>query len=158
MTIHFYYDFKQDLIEKLKEDYEEELKERKERLRKQKQLDEAEQKILSYFTTIKNGLNEVFEVSDGFVDYKEGGDYIVKFALGKNSLKFIRKENSIEISEKFYIKEADIVESKILANIVPGKKKCLLKKVGELHTGNHFDTNTINFYMRQVFSQYTENK
>ncbi len=154
MTVHFFYNFKEELIERIKEDYNNELVKRKENIRQQKQLDDAEKIILDYFKVVKNALNEIFEVSNGKIKYEENTDFISKFTIGKNSLRFLRKEKSIQVKVELYIKEADIVESKILGNIIIGSKVAMVKEVGKLHTGSHFDENTINYYMRVAFGDY----
>jgi hypothetical protein len=158
MTVHFFYNFKEDLIEKIKSDYEDELIKRKENMREQKQLDDAGKIILDYFKIIRNALSEIIEVSNGKIKYEESAGYLVKFTIGKNSLRFLRKEKSIQVKVELYIKEADIVESKILGNIVIGTKVAMVKEIGKLHTGSHFDENTINYYMRIAFGDFTNFK
>lgn len=156
MTVHFFYNFREELVNKIKEEYEDELEKRKKYLREQTQLDEAEKIILDYFKPLKNGLNEVFEVSDGEICYDEGDDFIAKFRIKDNSIKFSRKEKSIEVKAKYYIEDPDIVESRILGHIVVGDKRCMVKEVGKIHTGSHFDENTINYYLRNVFEDYLQ--
>jgi len=154
MTVHFFYSFKDELIHKIKEDYEEALVKRKERLRKQKQLDEAEGKILEYFKVIKNGLSEVMEVASDEIKYEENEGFILRFSIEKNSIRFTRNEFSIEVQVSLYLKDSHMIESKILGYIVPGEKACMVKEIGKLHTGSHFDENTINHYMRVAFASY----
>ena len=154
MTVHFFYNFKDELIHKIKNEYENELMKRKEELRKQKQLDEAEEKILEYFKVIKNGLSEVMEVADDHITYEENEEFILKFTIGKNSIKFTRNQSTIDAQVSLYLEESDMVESKILGHVVPGEKACAVKEVGKLHTGSHFDENTINHYMRVAFGSY----
>lgn len=154
MTVHFFYNFKEELIQKVKKDYALDLAEKREEMRKQKQLDEVEDLILDYFKSVKNALNEVFEVSQGAVQYEENTEFIVKFSIGKNQLMFTRQESNIEVKVSLYLDDAEIVESKILGHIVPGEKSPTVKEVGKLHTGSHFDENTINHYMRIAFSSY----
>jgi len=154
MTVHFFYNFKEELIEKIKNDYTNELLKRKENLREQIQLDEAEKEILDYFKTVKNALNEVIEISDGEIKYEDNTDFIVKMTIGKNSIRFLRKEKSIQVKVEIYIKEADIVESRILGNIIIGSKVAMVKEVGKLHTGSHFDENAINYWMRIAFGEF----
>lgn len=154
MTVHFFYNFKDELIHKIKEEYEDELQKRKEELRKQKQLDEAEEKVLEYFKVIKNGLSEVMEVANDKIKYEENNDFILKFSIGKNSIKFTRNASNIEAQVGLYLEESDMIESKILGHVVPGEKTCTVKEVGKLHTGSHFDENTINHYMRVAFGSY----
>lgn len=154
MTVHFFYNFKEELIEKIKNDYSNELLRRKENLREQLQLNEAEKEILDYFKTVKNALNEVIEISNGIIRYEENTDFIVKMTIGKNSIRFLRKEKSIQVKVEIYIKEADIVESRILGNIIIGPKVAMVKEVGKLHTGSHFDENVINYWMRVAFGEF----
>lgn len=154
MTVHFFYNFKDELIHKIKEDYEDELIIRRENLRKQKQLDEAEEKIFEYFKVIKNGLSEVMEVAKDVIKYEENEEFILKFSIEKNSIKFTRNESNIEVQVSLYLEESNMIESKILGHILPGEKVCMVKEVGKLHTGSHFDENTINHYMRVAFSSY----
>ena len=154
MTVHFFYNFKDELIHKIKKDYENELVKRKEELRKQKQLDEAEEKILEYFKVIKNGLSEVMEVANDHIKYEENEEFILKFTIGENSIKFTRNQSNIDAQVSLYLEESDMVESKILGHVVPGEKSCTVKEVGKLHTGSHFDENTINHYMRVAFGSY----
>lgn len=154
MTVHFFYDFKDELIQKVKKNYENELIERKEKIRNEKQLDEAEKLIVDYFKVIKNALHEVFEVSDGDVKYEESDNYILKFTIFKNSLEFARNGNSIKVEVELYDEEMDIIESKILGNIIIGEKRCMVKDTGKLHTGSHFDQKTIDYFMRVAFGKF----
>lgn len=153
MSIHFSYDFKEELVEKIKKSYSKELKAQKEDNRLQEKLDDVEKTILDYFETIRNGLAEVFQVSDGEIAYEEGNGCISCFKIGKNQLEFIRKDRSIEVKAQIHLKEDDLVETKIMGHIVPSNKACIVKDTGEIHTGNHFDQNVLNYFMRNVFNE-----
>jgi hypothetical protein len=51
----------------------------------------------------------------------------------------------------YYDAEEDSIKSKTVAHIVPGEKKCQVKKLGQIHDGSTFDENTLNHYMRLAF-------
>lgn len=151
MTVHFYYNYKEDLVKKLRDHYDGELKKKDEDKRDQLQLDEAEKLILNYFKSIKNDIDDLAEVSSGEVKYEEGNGFISMFTIRENYIKFTRVGKTIEVKVGNYIPEEDIVESTVLANIICGDKKCKIKKRGKIHDGSNFDENTINYYMREAF-------
>ncbi len=151
MTVHFYYNYKEDLVKKLKDHYEEEIKKNAEDMKDQLQLDEAEKLILNYFKSVKNDIDELAEVSSGEVVYEEGNGFVSMFTVRQNYIKFTRVGKTIEVKVGNYVPVEDIVESTVLANIICGDKKCKIKKRGKIHDGSNFDENTINYYMREAF-------
>jgi len=151
MTVHFYYNYKEDLISKLKENYANELDQKVSDEKDQAQLDEAEKLIIKYFDSVKNDLDQLNKVSGGEVAYEVGEDFISKLSVRQNYIKFTRAGKTIEVKVGKYIDDEDIVESSVIANIVCGDKKCKIKKRGKIHDGSNFDENTINYYMREAF-------
>lgn len=151
MTVHFFYNYKEDLISKLKEHYANELRMKAEDEKDQMQLDEAEKLILDYFNSVQSDIEELTLVSGGEVTYEEADDFIAKFTVNKNYIKFTRVGKTIEVKIGKFLEDEDIVESNVIANVVCGDKKCKIKKRGKIHDGSNFDENTINYYMREAF-------
>lgn len=152
MSVHFFYNYKDDLVKKLKEHYAGDIKRREEEKREQGQLDDAAMTAASYFKDMASELAEVIDSSNGGVkiSINEGGN-IVEFAIDSNYLKMTRKEKSIEVVIGTYVEETDMTESVVLGYIVPGEKKAITKKIGKIHDGSHFDENALNYYLRSAF-------
>lgn len=151
MTVHFYYNYKEDLVKKLKDHYEMELKKSADDKKDQLQLDEAEKLIRNYFNSVQSDIEELEMVSAGEVKYEENEGFISQFTVEQNYIRFTRLGKTIEVKIGVYIPEEDIVESTVIANITCGDKKCKIKKRGKIHEGSSFDENTINYYMREAF-------
>lgn len=152
MSVHFFYNYKEDLIKQLKEYYSEDIKRYKAEKKEQGQLDEVEKFVLNYFRDMREEISEVIDSSKGAISIDlDGEGHIVEFIIGENYLKLIRKEKSIEVLVGNYVEEDDLTESTILGYIVPGEKKAITKKLGKIHDGSHFDESTLNHYLRSAF-------
>ncbi|MGB3367629.1 MAG: hypothetical protein WBA54_09075 [Acidaminobacteraceae bacterium] len=152
MSVHFYYNYKEDLVKQLKEHYSEDIKRTKEEKREQNQLNDVEKYILNYFKDIKAEIAEVIDSSKGAIVIDlENELSIVEFTIGENYLKLVRKEKSIEVIVGNYVEENDMTESTVLGYIVPGEKKAITKKLGKIHDGSHFDESTLSYYLRSAF-------
>ncbi|MCK5763706.1 MAG: hypothetical protein KAH05_06275 [Clostridiales bacterium] len=153
MTIHFFYDFKEELLKKLNEYYGEEIKVLSYEKKQVNQIDDAEEGIRNYFKHIVSDMSEIIEAANGDIKFESDNDVIGKFTIMKHYLKFTRKGVSIEVKIGYYIPEDDFVESMVLSYIVPGEKKPKIKRVGKIHDGSNFDENTLNYYMREAFGE-----
>lgn len=153
MTIHFFYDFKEELLKKLNEYYGEEIKTLSYEKKQVSQIDDAEAGIRSYFKHIVSDMGEIIEASNGEIEFESDDDVIGKLTIMKHYLKFTRKNVSIEVKIGYYIPEDDFVESMVLSYIVPGEKKPKIKRVGKIHDGSNFDENTLDYYMREAFGE-----
>lgn len=152
MSVHFFYNYREHLIKQLKGHYEDivALKQQDDAL--QLQLDEAEDIIRKYFEVINLELSEVMEASNGDIKLMdELDDAILRFSIMDNYIKFVRKPQAIEVEIGRFQLDMGMVETYILAYIIPGEKKCRTRMVGKVHEGGSFDENTINFYMREAF-------
>lgn len=153
MTIHFFYDFKEELLKKLNEYYGEEIKVLSYEKKQVNQIDDAEEGIRNYFKHIVSDMSEIIEAANGDIKFESDNDVIGKLTIMKHYLKFTRKDVSIEVKIGYYIPEDDFVESMVLSYIVPGEKKPKIKRVGKIHDGSNFDENTLNYYMREAFGE-----
>lgn len=152
MSVHFFYNYREDLIKQLKSHYETVVAMKQENDALQIQLDEAEEIIRKYFEVIHLELSEVMDASNGEIKLMvESDEYLTRFSIMENYIKFIRKEQAIEVEIGRYQTDMGMVETFILAYIIPGDKKCRTRMVGKVHEGGSFDENTINFYMREAF-------
>lgn len=151
MSVHFFYDYKDELIKKLKAHYSESLDIQEKIMKERKQIDEAVQIIDRYFDELERELKDVFIVSSGEVKLARNDDALVHFSIMDGFIKFIRKDRSLQIVMGFYVPEEGEVESKIVAYIIPGDKKPKIKKVGKVHNGSTFDENALNHFMRMAF-------
>lgn len=165
MSIHYFYNFREDLVKGLNDFYKDEIKNMLEEKKEIEQLDDSEAIIRKYFKILKSELKDVIEASDGevfLIEGEEGSKEIVHFKIRGNYVKFKRSEKSIEVRIGYYVKENDIVESKILCYIVPGDKKAKIKKIGKAADGSSFDDGAINHYLREAFGdlydKYKESK
>ncbi len=152
MSVHFFYNYKDELIKKLKERYESDLIQKKERDRLKAQLDEAEVLIKEYFKISGEELSEVIAVANGAVKYLKEDPLHIQLTIDQNFVEFKRLEMSIEIRVGLYDADMDFVNAEVECYIVPGEKRCNIKKVGKVHGGSNFDENTINHYVRKAFS------
>lgn len=152
MSVHFFYNYKEDLIKQLKEHYSEDIERTKAEKKDQNQLDDVEKFVLNYFKDMKAEIAEVIDSSRGaiVVDLEDKMS-IVDFTIGANYLKLVRKEKSIEVLVGNYVQENDMTESTVLGYIVPGEKKAITKKLGKIHDGSHFDESTLSYYLRSAF-------
>ena len=153
MSLHFFYDFRDDLVKRLNETYSKEIEELNKERAQEHQLTDATMTINNYFGTIHESLKDVIEASDGEILIESEGELITRITIHKNYLQFFRKPKSIEVKMGYYIPEVDLVEDIILSNIVPGEKRCKIKKIGKIHSGGSFDEGSIDYYMREAFSK-----
>lgn len=151
MSVHFFYDYKDELIKKLKSHYSESLDTQEVVMNERKQIDEAVKIIDQYFDDLERELKDVFVVASGEVKLERNGEALVYFSIMDGSIKFIRKDRSVQIVMGFYVPEEGEVESKVVAYIIPGVKKAKIKKVGKVHNGSTFDENALNHFMRMAF-------
>ncbi len=153
MSVHFFYNYREHLIKQLKEHYATIVASKKEDDLLQLQLDEAEAQIRDYFDVLKEELEEVLLAAGTEVMLEtESDEFLLKFTVVQNYLKFIRKGQAIEVEIGRYQVDMGMVETYILAYIIPGEKKCRTRKVGKVHEGGSFDENSLNYFMREAFS------
>jgi len=153
MSVHFFYNFKEELVKKLNEQFKDKIELYKKSENEKLQLEKAEEIIMEYFKELEIELKDVVNASGGEIGFEYDTEMLAKFFIKENYLKFTKKERTIEMKIGKYDKEEDIVESTIVCYIVPGIKKCKLKKVGKIHDGSSFDENTINYYLKSVFDE-----
>lgn len=153
MSVHFFYNYREHLIKQLKEHYSVIVDMKKEEDALKAQLDEAEVQIQDYFEVISVELREVLEAAGAEVQLDlNSEEFLLKFTIVQNYIKFVRKEQAIEVEIGRFQTDMGMVESYILAYIIPGEKKCRTRKVGKVHEAGNFDENSINYYMREAFS------
>ena len=153
MSVHFFYDFKDELIKKLNEKFSEEIEALEFEKNQVNQLENVEKAIQEYFKNVVDNMQVLIKASNGQIYFEQGDEVVGKLGIMKNYLKFTRKQKSIEVKIGCYVPEADLVESIVLSYIVPGNKKAKIKRVGKIHDGSNFDENTLNYYMREAFSK-----
>jgi len=154
MSKSFFYDYKVELQEKLSKKFRHELKDLETKRFKQSQLDDAQVVIEKYFNELESSISDMILVSNGKIQAVKEGRMIMKFMLFDNYVKFTRFDHSIEVEIGEYDKNADIIEARIISNIIPGDKKPIVKKIGKVHDGAHFDDKTIDFYMNEAFGEF----
>lgn len=120
------------------------------------QLDLAQKIVLEYFNNLRTSLTDIIKVANGKVMSIQEDRMIVKFMMFNNYLKFTRFDQAIEVEVGEFDKESQIIEAKIISNIIPGDKKCVVKRIGKIHDGSHFDDKTINFFMHEAFGSLKE--
>jgi len=155
MSVHFFYNYRDELVKKLKEHYSEDVKVWKEQVAANKQLDEAENMLRKYFKSLVSELEDVIEASNNEIMLCEN-DNLMEFKIQQNFVRFIREEKAIQVKVGYYVSESDMVETEILGYVMPGDKKPVMKKVGKIHDGSTFDENTINYYLRSAFSEWLQ--
>lgn len=158
MSKHFFYDYRGDLQAQLSKVFRRELNVLEKERNKQAQLDVAQSIIENYFSELENTLADIICVSNGRVQVIRNENMIIQFKMFDNYLKFTRFEHAIEVEIGEYDLATQIVEAKINSNIIPSDKKCVVKKIGKVHDGSHFDENTISYYMNETFGALKEMK
>ena len=153
MSVHFFYDFKDELVKKLNEHFTQELESLQHEKNQIEQIDHAEEMIREYLQNVAKDMKDLIAATDGQVYFEQDDEVIGKLGVMKNYLKFTRKSNTIEVKIGYYVPEADFIESIVLSYVVPGVKKPKVKRVGKVHDGSNFDENTINYYMREAFGK-----
>lgn len=153
MSVHFFYNYRDELVKKLKEHYSNDVRSWKVFMAEKKQLDEAESMITKYFKGLEGDLSDVIEASNEEIGLSIT-DEIIEFRIQKNFVRFRREERAIQVKIGYYVTENNMVETEILGYIMPGDKRAVMKKVGKIHDGSTFDENTINFYLRKAFSDW----
>lgn len=157
MSVRFFFNYREHLIKKLKEHYESIVNLKKEDESLQLQLDEAENIIRDYYEVVALELQEVLNAASNEVqlDY-DCEDYIVKFTIVDNYVRFIRRPTAIEVEISRYDDTLNMNETFIIAYVVPGEKKCHTKKVGMVHESGSFDENSLNYFMREAFGEIVQ--
>jgi hypothetical protein len=154
MTVHYGYNYKQDLIKKMKVKYSQEIDALNDSKSKQLQLDEAQGLIFKFFEEIKAAFGDLEEASKGALYYREfEEDFLVRVQIETNYIQFNRRDFAIEIEIGLWNEHDKLLEVNTPAYVIPGEKRCRLKKVGKVHDGSHFDENAINSYVRMAFSE-----
>jgi hypothetical protein len=154
MTVHYGYNYKHDLIKKMRVKYNREINALNESKMKQLQLDEAQAMILKFFEEIKEAFETLEEASKGVVLYREfDKGFLVRVQIETNYIQFNRRDYAIEIEIGLWNDNDQLLEVNTPAYVIPGEKRCRLKKVGKVHDGSHFDENAINSYVRIAFSE-----
>lgn len=151
MSKHFFYNYKEDMEIRLAKVFRRELEKLDEDRKKQAQVDIAQEMIESYYNDLEATLSDIIIVSAGKIKLIRDGDMFIKFVMFDNYVKYTRFEYGIEVEIGVYDEQAGIVEAKINSNIIPGEKRCVVKKIGKIHDGAHFDENTMNYYMNEAF-------
>lgn len=157
MSVRFFFNYREHLIKKLKEHYVTIVELKKEDEALQLQLDEAENVIRDYYDVVAVELQEVLNAASNEVqlDY-DSEDYIVKFSIVDNYVRFIRRPTAIEVEISRYDDTLNMNETFIIAYVVPGEKKCHTKKVGMVHESGSFDENSLNYFMREAFGEIVQ--
>lgn len=158
MSKHFFYDYRGDLQEQLSKIFRRELKTMDHERNKQAQLDMAQSIIEKYFSEMESTLADIISVSKGRLQIIRNENLIVQYKMFDNYLKFTRFDHAIEVEIGEYDLETQIVEARINSNIIPSDRKCVVKKIGKIHDGAHFDENTISYYMNEAFGSLKEMK
>jgi len=156
MAKHFFYDYKIDLQDQLGKLYRKKLGELDSERARFAQLDAAQELIVDYFNGLESSLADIIIVSDNRIHMVREGGMIIKFTMFDNFVKFTRFEQAIEVEIGEFDKMSKIVEARIIGNIIPGEKKCVVKRIGKVHDGSHFDDKTINFFMNEAFGSLKE--
>lgn len=152
MSMHFFYNYKDDLGSKLKKVYNNALKDLAAFRKQQTQLDLSQNAIEDYYKKLEMDLKDIVGVSNGEIQFIRNDDVIIKFVMYGHYVRYMRLEQGIEVEIGTFDEDSGIIEGRINSNIIPGDKKCVVKKIGKVHDGAHFDENTINYYMNEAFS------
>ncbi|MBN2795795.1 MAG: hypothetical protein JXR88_10340 [Clostridia bacterium] len=152
MSKHFFYNYKDELQIKLSKIFRKELQSLEVDRNNQAQLDVAHNLIERYYHDLEESLKDIMVVSKGKIKVIRDNNVIVKFVMYDNYVKYTRFEQGIEVEIGNYDPNTKIVEARINSNIIPSEKRCIVKKIGKIHDGAHFDENTINYYMNEAFS------
>ncbi len=153
MSVHYGYNYKKDLIKKMRIQYAKEIEKIHVEKARLAQIEEAENLIVSFFSDLKDDFIELAEASNNEVQFLQNQDeYLVKMQIHNAYVQFNRKSNSIDIEIGAWNDTDGFLESRVVAYVIPGDKRCLLKRVGKVHDGSHFDESTINSYIRMAFA------
>ncbi len=155
MSVHFFYNYRDELVKKLKEHYSEDVRDWKKLQAEARQIDEAEEMVTKYFRALEKELEDVIEASKEEIGLSVKED-VIEFRIKRNFVRFKRQERAMQVKVGYYVSENDMVETAILGYVVPGDKRAVLKKVGKIHDGSTFDDNTLNYYLRKAFSDWLE--
>ncbi len=155
MSVHFFYNYRDELVKKLKEHYSEDVRDWKKLQAEARQIDEAEDMVKKYFRALEKELEDVIEASKEEIGLSVKED-VIEFRIKRNFVRFKRQERAMQVKVGYYVSENDMVETAILGYVVPGDKRAVLKKVGKIHDGSTFDDNTLNYYLRKAFSDWLE--
>lgn len=153
MTVHYGYNYKKDLIKKMNLHYQKELDKLAITRLHQLQLDEAQNTIVNFFAEVKEAFVDLSIVSNGNLEYEENANgHFLKMKINQSSIQFTRKETLIEIEISSWNNDEHFVESRVHAVVIPGEKKCHLRKIGNVHGGVSFEESVINSYVRHAFA------
>lgn len=153
MSVHYGYNYKKDLIKKMRLLYAKELKALAIRRNQQEQLDQAKQLILNFFEEEREEFSDLAVATNQEVSYTEDENgYFLKLRIHQASIQFTRQEDSIEIEITSWNEADKYLETNVVAYVIPGEDRCRLRVVGKVHEGAHFDENTINSYIRVAFA------
>lgn len=153
MAVHYGYNYKKDLVKKMKNQYASQLHKLALHRNQQAQLDASKQLIMDFFQDIKSDFQDFALATNSEVSYtEEENGYFLKLKIHQNSIQFSRQEDSIEIEISNWNDKEQYLESRVVAYVIPGEDRCRLKRVGKVHDGAHFDENTINSYIRVAFA------
>jgi hypothetical protein len=153
MSKSFFYDYKYELQERLGKKFRRELAALESERSRQSQLNVAQETIVNYYSDLETSLSDIILISDNKVQIIKDGSMIVKFMMFDNYVKFTRFDHAIEVEIGNFDQDTQIIEARIISNIIPGDKKCVVKRIGKVHDGSHFDDKTINFYMNEAFGE-----
>lgn len=153
MSKSFFYDYKYELQDRLGKKFRRELAALEAERMRQSQLNQAQDIIEEYFKELESSLSDIILISDNKVQLVKEGSMIAKFTLFDNFVKFTRFDHAIEVEIGLFDETSKIVEARIISNIIPGDKKCVVKRIGKVHDGSHFDDKTIDFYMNEAFGE-----
>jgi len=156
MSKNFFYDYKVELQGQLGKHFRKQLSALDLERNRIAQLDSAQKIVLEYFENLSTSLADIMAVAHERVMLTQEENMIVKFTMFDNYLKFTRFDHAIEVEVGEFDNESQIVEARIISNIIPGEKKCVVKRIGKVHDGSHFDDKTINFYMHEAFGSLKE--
>ncbi len=151
MSVHFFYNYRDELVKKLKEHYADDVKSWRKQEAEKQQLNEAEAMLKKYFNSLVDELEDVIEASNEEI-VLEDNDNVMEFRIQQNFVRFTRQDRAIQVKVGYYVTENDMVETAILGYVVPGDKRAVMKKVGKIHDGSTFDENTINYYLRSALA------
>lgn len=153
MAVHYGYNYKKELIKKMKQAYSTELKALSIKRDQQDQLNVAQKLIEDFFAEVKDEFSDLAVATNHEVNYSENENgYFLKLRIHQASIQFTRQEDSIEIEITSWNEAEKYLETNVVAYVIPGEDRCRLRRVGKVHDGAHFDENTINSYIRIAFA------
>ncbi len=128
MSVHFFYNYRDELVKKLKEHYADDVKSWRKQEAEKQQLNEAEAMLKKYFNSLVDELEDVIEASNEEI-VLEDNDNVMEFRIQQNFVRFTRQDRAIQVKVGYYVTENDMVETAILGYVVPGDKRAVMKKL-----------------------------